>query len=50
MEKKETIILPGVIIMSDIFQLGLLSLVIMIPFIIVSIFDIIDYKIKNKKK
>lgn len=36
--------------MSDILQLGLLSLVIMIPFIIVSIFDIIDYKIKNKKK
>lgn len=36
--------------MQDILQLGLLSLVIMIPFIIVSIFDIIDYKIKNKKK
>jgi len=36
--------------MQDILQLGLFSLVIMIPFIIVSIIEMIDFKIKNKKK
>ena len=36
--------------MSDILQLGLFSLVVMIPFMIVSIFEMIDFKIKNKKK
>ena len=36
--------------MSDILQLGLFSLVTMIPFIIVSIIEMIDFKIKNKKK
>jgi hypothetical protein len=36
--------------MSDILQLGLFSLVVMIPFIIVSIIEMIDFKIKNKKK
>lgn len=36
--------------MQDILQLGLFSLVVMIPFIIVSIIEMIDFKIKNKKK
>lgn len=36
--------------MQDILQLGLFSLVVMIPFIIVSILEMIDFKIKNKKK
>lgn len=36
--------------MQDILQLGLFSLVIMIPFMIVSIIEMIDFKIKNKKK
>jgi len=39
-----------VILMQDILQLGLFSLVIMIPFMIVSIIEMIDFKIKNKKK
>jgi len=36
--------------MQDILQLGLFSLVVMIPFMIVSIISMIDFKIKNKKK
>lgn len=36
--------------MQDVLQLGLFSLVIMIPFMIVSIIEMIDFKIKNKKK
>ena len=36
--------------MQDILQLGLFSLVVMIPFIIVSIIEMIDFKIKNNKK
>ena len=36
--------------MSDILHFGLFALVVMIPFMIVSIFEMIDFKIKNKKK